>query len=344
MLCPTFEPGVRLRAAQLEQQRLLVARRWRLGECPAQEGRCRFWRAAADRRASGLEQPLDDPRVRARLADEQMLGDAFARARLLGKHARRSPVALRALRVGQLRVEAGADDRMTEGERPAWVENPRADELLGCGFGLVLLELRERGRLVQLALLEHRQRSCEPAGGLGQPAQPELNRTADRAGADPLDVPAPSAVGEMPLSRSAPTSSRSRNGVPRVARRQASTNAGSGVSTTLDSTKAATPVLVSGGRRMTSAEGSVTSVASSAASVPVSRGRVATTSATSSSSRRVNKKARKRSDSASAHWASSTTTHRGPAAARFAHSQYRPCRIANDGSTPDATGTRGAAG
>ena len=63
---------------------------------------------------------------------------------------------------------------------------------------------------------------------LRQPAEPEANRATDRSGADSLDV-ARGLRGRSDLpSVSASTSSRIRNGVPRVARRQASTKTGSG--------------------------------------------------------------------------------------------------------------------
>jgi len=45
--------------------------------------------------------------------------------------------------------------------------------------------------------------------------------------------------------------------------------------------------------------------------------------------------ARNRREGVSGQCASSTTRQSGPAAARFAHNQYRPCSIANEGSTPD---------
>ena len=50
---------------------------------------------------------------------------------------------------------------------------------------------------------------------------------------------------------------------------------------------------------------------------------------------RGNRKAKKRSDAPSAQWASSTTSDRGRSEARLAHSQYRPCKTANDGSGAD---------
>ena len=96
----------------------------------------------------------------------------------------------------------------------------------------------------------------------------------------------------MPPSRIASISSRNRNGVPRVARRQASTNVGAGALPSRDSTKCATPERVNGASRITSADESIITVASSPASVPTSRGRVATTRAMSSSSSLVSRNER----------------------------------------------------
>ena len=245
------------------------------------------------RRAGGLDEPLDDPAVGGGLAGQQVLGDALVRARLLGEQLGGTAVALCALGAGELRVDTAADDRMDERQRPAGLEDPRGRQQLGCVGCLGLIELRESRRLEKVALLEDRQRPSEPParapaadGAGGESSDRPFVRRFSRRGARP-----PRSERCRP-SLSASTSSRTRNGVPRVARRQASTKTGSGALPSLDSTK-----LGDGGSRQRgeadhSAEGSVVTVASSSASVPASGGRVATTSAASSSSRRVSRKAR----------------------------------------------------
>ena len=145
------------------------------------------------------------------------------------------------------------------------------------------------------------------------------------------------AVGSTCSSRSAATSSRIRNGVPPVAWRQASVNARSGARPSPASRKSAIATLVSGARRSTSAAGSVVRVASSPASAPDSRGLAPSNTVTPSPSSRGSRNVRNRNDGESAQCASSTAMHTGPAAARLAHSQYRPWSTANGGSGPTAT-------
>ena len=94
VLGPAGEPGARLGHSELEQQSRPVARRRRFGERSAQEDGLRLGSALLPRRARGLDQPLDDPAVGGRLADQQVLGDAPVRARLLGEQSRGTAVAL----------------------------------------------------------------------------------------------------------------------------------------------------------------------------------------------------------------------------------------------------------
>jgi hypothetical protein len=70
----------------------------------------------------------------------------------------------------------------------ARLEDPRARQELGCVGGLRLLELRESSRVTELALLEDRQRACQPSDVRRQSTEPELDRPGDRPCADPLDV------------------------------------------------------------------------------------------------------------------------------------------------------------
>ena len=97
VLGPVGEPGAGLGHSEVEQQRRPVARRRWLSERPAQEDRLRLGSALLPRRAGGLDQPLDDPGIGGRLADQQVLGDALARARLLGEQLGGTAVALCAL-------------------------------------------------------------------------------------------------------------------------------------------------------------------------------------------------------------------------------------------------------
>ena len=95
-----------------------------------------------------------------------------------------------------------------------------------------------------------------------------------------------------PPRRGRPPERAAGTAFPRVARRQVSVNGGSGGRPNAASTKCSTAARVSGARRTTSAEASVVIVASRSAPAPLSRGRLATTSATLSSSSRVSRKAR----------------------------------------------------
>ena len=202
------------------------------------------------RRACGFDQPLDDPFVASRLADQQVLGDAFVGARLLGEQLGRTAVAPCALGAGELRVDSAADDRMAERQRPAGLEDPGGRQHV-CGLGcLDIVEARQSRRLEQVALLEDRECVGEPPGMLGQPAKPEANRATDVRAPIRSTWRAASAVGAMPPSRSASTSTRIRNGVPRVARRQASTKTGSGTPPSLALDELGDGCLVSGGRRI----------------------------------------------------------------------------------------------
>ena len=188
VLGPVGEPGARLGHSEVEQQCRLVARRRRLGERSAQEDGLRLGSALLPRRARGLDQPLDDPAVAGGLADQQVLGDALVRARLLGEQPGGTAVASRALCAGELRVDPAADDRVDERQRPAGLEDPRGRQQVGGVGCLGLVEARESRRLEKVALLEDRQRPSEPPGMLRQPTEPEANRATDRSCTDSLDV------------------------------------------------------------------------------------------------------------------------------------------------------------
>src|ERR671919_541821 len=127
----------------------------------------------------------------------------------------------------------------------------------------------------------------------------------------------------MRSSRRASIRVRTRNGVPPVASQQAAANSGSGSTPKPAATSVATPLGVSGPTVTTSVAGSIVRAASNSRLAPASAGRAPSSTAACSSSRRGNRKARKRSDAASAQWASSTTSARGRPVARLAHSPER---------------------
>ena len=141
---------------------------------------CDSGHPASPRRAGGLDQPLDHPAIGGRLAGQEVLGHARGRARLLGEKLGGTAMTLRALCAGELRIDPVADERMHERQRPAGLEDPgRCQQIrrIGC---LGFLQARESRRVVQIALLEHRQRSCQPAGVLRQSPEPEDDGATDR--------------------------------------------------------------------------------------------------------------------------------------------------------------------
>ena len=172
-------PDARLGHPEVEQQRRSVARRRRFGERATQEDRLRLGSTMLSGLTGGRNQPLDDPAVVGGLAGQQVLGDARLGARLLGEQLGGAAVALRALCGGELRVDAVADDRMHERQRPAGLEDARGRQQIGCLGCLELFEARKSRRLQQVALLEDRERPREPACMLGQPKKPEANRATD---------------------------------------------------------------------------------------------------------------------------------------------------------------------
>ena len=77
---------------------------------------------------------------------------------------------------------------MDERQRPTRLEDARRRQHVGGVGGLDLVEVRESRSLEQVAPLEHGDGAREPAGRLGEPVEPEPNRSADRFRADSLDV------------------------------------------------------------------------------------------------------------------------------------------------------------
>src|SRR6266550_6242496 len=69
---------------------------------------------------------------------------------------------------------------MREPQRPAGLEDSRGRQQIGRLGCLLLFEARESRCLEKIALLEDRQRSCEPPGMLGQSKEPPVNRATDR--------------------------------------------------------------------------------------------------------------------------------------------------------------------
>ena len=163
-------------------------------------------------------------------------------------------------------------------------------------------------------------RARRPAGSGSRSSRSKIDLPTVRA---PIrsTCAAYASLGATPSARSAPTSSRIRNGVPPVACRHASTNPGSGDAPNPSVTNCATAVRVNGARWSTSAEGSVASAASSPASAPASRGRVAAITAIDSPSSLVSRNERNRKEGESAHCASSRAMHTGSEELTLAHSQ-----------------------
>jgi hypothetical protein len=188
VLGPAVETGVSLRCAEVEQQFRLLVRRRRLGECSAQEERFGLAGAALSRRARRLDEPRCDPGIARRLGDEQMLRDELARAGLLVEQPGRAPVRLRALRARKLGVDAAADDGVNKCQRQLRLDDVRVRQELGCLGGLRRVELRESCSANEIALLEHGQRARQASGVLRQPAETEMDRATDGAGADSLRV------------------------------------------------------------------------------------------------------------------------------------------------------------
>ena len=161
--------------------------RW-LGESAAQQDRLGLRSTLLAGGAGGRDQSLDHPVIGRGFAQEQVLGDALARARLLGEQPRRTAVPSCAFDAGEVRVDPAADDRMDERQRPARLDDRRRGQQLGCLRRLGLVQIGEPRRLQQLALLEDRQRPRELSRLLGQPAELETNRAADRSRSDALDI------------------------------------------------------------------------------------------------------------------------------------------------------------
>ena len=221
VLGPVGEPGARLGHSEVEQQCRPVARRRWFGERSAQEDGLRLGSALLPRRAGGLDQPLDDPAIGGGLAGQQVLGDARVTRPVARRAARRHGGGLaRALRWrAPSRCRRGRSDARTSAAGRAR-GSPRSPA--------------DRPPRLPRALRGPR---VAPLGaGRSARGPPALARAArhapaaDGAGGEPSDRPFRTAL-PMPPSLSASTSSRTRNGVPRVTRRQVSTTAGSGAAT-----------------------------------------------------------------------------------------------------------------
>ena len=202
-------------------------------------------------------------------------------------------VALRALCAGELRIDPAADDRMDERQRPAGLEDPRGRQQVG-RFGC--LEPRRGLRVAPPG--EGRSARGPPAPVRAAPHAP----AADGAGGEPSDRPF------VHRSFDVARGLRGRSDAFLAQRlhehahqeRRPARCAQAGVDDDRIRSLTEPRLNEAGRRRLWSAEqdgshqrmGSLVTVASSSASVPASRGRVATTSATSSSSSRVSRKAR----------------------------------------------------
>jgi hypothetical protein len=173
-------PDAGLGHPQVEEQCRAVACRRRLGERTTEEDHLRFGSALNSRLARGRNQPVDDPAIVGGLTDEQVLGDARFGAWLFGEQLGGAAMALHSLSTGKLRVDAVANERMHERERPARLEDSHGRQKVNRLGSLELLEARESRCKQQVALLEDGQRSREPRGRLGQAKETEMNRATKR--------------------------------------------------------------------------------------------------------------------------------------------------------------------
>ena len=153
-----------------------------------------------------------------------MRGDALGSGVLRGEHARRALVAGRARGRRQLLVDGAADDRVHELQRAALGQDPAGAQRVGRFGGLASVEVRERGSVPdERAVADDRRRAGELLGaargnGRAAPGPPRRRRRAPRR-ARPRRDPAPA-------SRSAPASSRRKNGFPPVSAWQVRQSAG----------------------------------------------------------------------------------------------------------------------
>jgi hypothetical protein len=144
---PVGDPDAGIGHAEVEQQCGPVARRGWFSEGPAQERRLRLRGALLSSRAGGLDQPLDNPGIGGRLADEQVLGNSLVGVTLLRQQLSSAAVAASAFGGGELRIDSAADDRMDERQRPPGLHDPRSRQQLGRLGCLGLVEAGESRRL-----------------------------------------------------------------------------------------------------------------------------------------------------------------------------------------------------
>ncbi len=176
--------------------------------------------------------------------------------------------------------------------------------------------------------------SCSPriasARATGPPA---LGSRSRRRSTDARTVSGPSdatrsalaSVGSIPSARTSLTSCSSRNGLPPVAWWQAAAKAGSDDPSSASMRRSAPPCERGPGRICTVA-GSARISARGTPSCPTSAVRAASSSTIGRSAMRRLRKRSAAIDASSAHWASSMVIRSGRSRARFAVSQYSPCR------------------
>jgi hypothetical protein len=83
------------------------------------------------RRTCDLAQTIDDPGIAGRLAGEQVLRNPLGASRLIGEDSRGTRMVVCAFAAGEVRIDPTANDRVTEGERTAGLENPRRHKQVG---------------------------------------------------------------------------------------------------------------------------------------------------------------------------------------------------------------------
>ena len=297
---------------ELEQQAGAVRGRRRLGQDAAQEHGRRLGRAAARGRARRLDEALRDPRIAGGVGGHEVLGDALLVVRVAVEQLGGASVGQRALGAGQLVVDAGAHERVHEGQRAPGLEDPGRDERVERLARLGGVEVGQRRRGGELGALEHGRRAGEPDGGRGEAPHAQQDPAASPARAGGLDVGRGRASGATPSTRSASTSSRTRNGEPPVARWQASTKAASGRAGGPDSTSHATALRLSGARAHDVGLGVGGSTASAVRAVAFDLRARGDDERDRQLLQPRRRKARKRSEEVSAQCASSTTRKQRP--------------------------------
>ena len=170
----------RLRSAQLEQHSGALARRRRLGERALEERRRGLGRAVLERRPRGAVKLVHDPLVTRGRRLQEVRAHDLARGALAREQARRARVE-EGPRAGRLVLEDGrSHHRMDEPEWRRRGQDAQLHKRIGELGGLREVQLRELGRVPQLAVLPHQRGGLnQPAGAGSHPADSRQARVRD---------------------------------------------------------------------------------------------------------------------------------------------------------------------